>query len=127
MDGIDKPFTIELNGSPIANVGNNAEDRTQAKTGSEAAVFTLKNGLLQHEGWVLGRNRTENRSFLPKEVYWYKSDADDDKRVQPVAAHQEGDNIQLTFGGSSLMLNDDKVFADLSGDHTTEVVVKFQS
>ena len=115
MASLDSPFTIELNGSPIAHVGQNAEDKTQAKTGSEAAVFTLKDGQLQCGGWVLGRNKTENRSMLPKEVYWFKSGAYDDKRVQPVAAHQDGDSIQLKFGGASLMLEDDKIFTDLFG------------
>lgn len=115
MDRLDKPFTIELNGSPITNVGSNAEDKTQAKTGSEPAVFTLKDGFLQHSDWVLGRNLTENRSMLPKEVYWFKSGEDVDRRVQKVAAHQDGDTITLTFGGSSLMLEDDKIFTDLLG------------
>ncbi|KAJ8117662.1 hypothetical protein OPT61_g1195 [Boeremia exigua] len=115
MDGLNKSFTIELNGSPIANVGNNAEDKTQAKTGSEAAIFTLKNGMLQNGDWVLGRNLTENRSFMPKEVYWFKSGADNDKRVQPVVAHQDGDIIELKFGGSPLMLEDSKIFADMLG------------
>ena len=115
MDSLDTPFTIELNGSPIANVGSNAEDKTQAKCGSEAAVFTLKDGHLQHDGWVLGRNKTENRSMLPKEVYWFKAGDDVDKRVKPVAAHKDGDAIQLKFEGRSLMLEDDKIFADLLG------------
>jgi hypothetical protein len=115
MDSLDTPFTIELNGSPIANVGNNAEDKTQAKCGSEAAVFTLKDGHLQHGEWVLGRNKTENRSMLPKEVYWFRDGEDVDKRVKPVAAHKDGDAIQLKFGGSFLMLEDDKIFTDLLG------------
>lgn len=115
MDSLDSPFTIELNGSPIANVGNNAEDKTQAKIGSEAAIFTLKDGRLQYGDWILGRNKTENRSMLPKEVYWFKSGADDEKRVKPVAAHQDGDSIQLKFGGSSLMLEDGNIFTDLLG------------
>lgn len=119
MTSLESPFTIELNGSPIASVGHNAEDKTQAKVGSEAAVFTLKDGRLQYGGWVLGRNKTENRSMLPKEVYWFKSGADDDKRVQPVAAHQDGDSIQLKFGGASLMLEDDKIFTDLLGGRLT--------
>ncbi|KAF1359110.1 hypothetical protein EJ07DRAFT_178701 [Lizonia empirigonia] len=127
MDSLDSPFTIELNGSPIANVGNNAEDKTQAKIGSEAAIFTLKDGRLQYGNWILGRNKTENRSMLPKEVYWFKSGADDEKRVKPVAAHQDGDSIQLKFGGSSLMLEDGNIFTDLLGDDQTEVVVKLQS
>ena len=119
MASLDSRFTIELNGSPIANVGNNAEDKTQARTGSEAAVFTLRDGRLQNGDWVLGRNKTENRSMLPKEVYWFKSSTDDDKRVQPVAAHQDGDDIQLKFGGASLKLEDDSIFADLLGGRST--------
>ncbi|KAF2998589.1 hypothetical protein E8E13_006568 [Curvularia kusanoi] len=126
MDSLDKPFTIELNGSPIANVGSDATDKTQAKTGSEAAVFTLKDGFLQQGDWILGRNLTENRSMLPKEVYWFKSGSDNDKRVQPVAAHKDGDNVELKFKGCSLKLEDDNVFADLLGDADTQVVVKFQ-
>lgn len=115
MDSLDKPFTIELNGSPIANVGSNAADKTQAKTGSGAAVFTLEHGFLKQGDWVLGRNLTENRSMLPKEVYWFKSGSDNDKRVKPVAAHQDGDSVQLKFEGCSLMLENDQIFADLLG------------
>lgn len=118
MDSLDKPFTIELNGSPVTSVGSNAADKTQAKTGSEAAIFTLKNGFLQQGDWVMGRNLTENRSMLPKEVYWFKSSSDNDKRVKPVAAHQDGDNVQLKFEGSSLMLEDGNIFADLLGGKT---------
>ena len=125
MDSLEKPFTIELNGSPIAKIGNNAEDKTQAKTGSEAAVFMLKDGFLQQGDWVLGRNLTENRSMLPKEVYWFKSSSDNDKRVQPVAAHQDGDNVQLKFKGCSLKLEDDDIFADLLGGNITCIAQVF--
>lgn len=121
MDSLDSPFTIELNGSPIANVGSDAEDKTQARTGSEAAVFTLKDGRLQYGEWILGRNKTENRSMLPKEVCWFKSGVDDEKRVKPVAAHQDGDSIQLKFGGSSLMLDGDKILSDLLGGNSAYV------
>ncbi|KAJ4353057.1 hypothetical protein N0V95_003710 [Ascochyta clinopodiicola] len=115
MDSLDTPFTIELNGSPIANVGNSAEDKIQATTGSEAAIFTLQDGRLRQGDWFLGRNLTENRSMLPKEIYWFKSSADGEKRVSPVAAHRDGDSILLKFNGSSLMLDEDKIFADLLG------------
>ncbi|KZM26921.1 hypothetical protein ST47_g1931 [Ascochyta rabiei] len=127
MDSLDTPFIIELNGSPIASVGNSVEDRIQAKIGSEAAVFTLQDGRLRQGDWILGRNSTENRSMLPKEIYWFKSSADGEKKVSPVAAHQDGDSILLKFNGSSLMLDDDRIFADLLGDDQTKVVVKLQS
>jgi hypothetical protein len=115
MENLDSPFTIELDGSPITNTGSDATDKTQAKIGSEAAVFTLKDGRLQQGDWVLGRNKTENRSLLPKEVYWFKSSADDGQRIKPVAAHRDGEVIQLKFGGALLMLEDDRIFADLIG------------
>ncbi|XPS73273.1 hypothetical protein M3J09_005423 [Ascochyta lentis] len=127
MDSLDTPFTIELNGSPITNVGNSVEEKTQAKIGSEAAIFTLEDGRLRQGDWILGRNMTENRSMLPKEVYWFKSTAGSEKSVAPVVAHKDGDSIQLKFNGSSLMLEDDKIFADLLGDDQTQVVVKLQS
>ena len=122
MDSLDSPFTVELNGSPIVFVGNNADDKTQAKIGSEAVIFTLNGGRLQHGDWVLGRNKTENRSMLPKEVYWFKRGEDNDKRVKPITAHQDGDTIQLKFDGASLMLEDDKIFTDLLGGNLATAV-----
>lgn len=115
MDSLDTPFTIELNGSPIANIGNNAGDKTQAECGSEAAVFTLKDGRLQYGEWVLGRNKTENRSMLPKEVYWFKFGEDVDKKVKSVAAYKDGEDIQLKFEGYPLMLRENKIYTDLLG------------
>jgi hypothetical protein len=99
MDSLPSSFTIELNGSPVAKVGNDAEDRVQAKLGTEAAVFTLKNGRLECGDWVLGRNLTEDRSFLPKKVLWFKATEDNAKAVQPVTAHEDGDSFKLKFAG----------------------------
>jgi hypothetical protein len=100
MDNLPSSFTIELNGSPVAKIADDAEDRVQAKLGAEAAIFTLKDGRLQCGDWVLGRNLTENRSFLPKKVLWFKASGNTDKTVQPVTAHEDGDSFQLKFAGA---------------------------
>ncbi|KAL1800400.1 hypothetical protein ACET3X_000742 [Alternaria dauci] len=125
MDSLPAPFTIEINGSPIAKVDANAEDRTHAKTGTEAAVFELKDSRLQSNGHILGRSLVEDRSYLPKRVSWFK--ADTDMPVRPVTASQDGESYQLKFGSAPLMAEDGGVFADLIGDHPSTVVVKLQS
>jgi hypothetical protein len=95
MDSLPAPFTIEINGSPIAKVDANAEDRTPAKTGTEAAVFELKDSRLQCNGHILGRSLVEDRSYLPKQVWWFK--ADTDMPVHKVTASQDGESYQLKF------------------------------
>ena len=97
MDSLDSPFTIEINGHPIAKVGDDTEDRTQAKTGSEAAIFTLKDKHLQCGDLILGRSVTEDRSFLPKQVLWFKNSEENHKKVQPVTAQEKGESYQLKF------------------------------
>lgn len=97
MDSIPSQFTIEINGKPIAKVDDGAEDHTQAKLGQGAAVFTLKDSRLQSGDWIIGRNWTENRSFGPKKVSWYKGNAGNEEQVQPVTAKKEADTYQLIF------------------------------
>jgi hypothetical protein len=95
MDSLPSPFTIEIDGNPIAKVDGTAEDRTHAKIGKEAAVFELKNSRLQCDGWILARSKPEDRSFLPKRVMWFK--AESDAPVHTVTASQDGDSYQLKF------------------------------
>ena len=97
MDGLDASFTVEIHGAPIAKVGDDAEDRSQAETGSEAAVFTLSGGRLRSGDWILGRSTTENRSFLPKPVFWFKASGGSEGSVRAVTAHRDGDAYQLKF------------------------------
>ncbi|KAF2791176.1 hypothetical protein K505DRAFT_327055 [Melanomma pulvis-pyrius CBS 109.77] len=125
MDSLSSSFTIEVNGRPIANVGDGAEDPIQAKTGSEAAVFTLKDGRLQCGDWLLGRSVTEDRSFLPKQVLWFKSNKDSDRRVRPVTASENGGSYQLRFANARLIAEDGNIFADLQeGDEQSSVTLK---
>ena len=98
MDNLNASFTIEVDGKPIAKVGPDAEDRAQATTGSDAAVFTLKDGRLRSGEWVLARPLRENRSFAPKPVCWFKIPADSGElRVHPVTAHEDGESYDIKF------------------------------
>jgi hypothetical protein len=97
MDAIPSPFTIEINGKPVAKLAENAEEYSQAKVGNAAAVFNLKDKRLQCGEWVMGRDLTENRSFGPKKVSWYKASAENEGRVQPVTAKKEGGAYELVF------------------------------
>lgn len=98
MDTLSKSFTIELDGSPIAKVGPQAEDRSQATTGPDAAVFTLKDGRLQSGDWLLARPTVENRSFAPKPVLWFKPA--DDLSIHPVTAHKHGTSYKIKIAST---------------------------
>ncbi|KAF2271137.1 hypothetical protein CC78DRAFT_538812 [Lojkania enalia] len=126
MQSLDSSFIIEVDGKPIAKVSDNNEDRIQAKTGSEAALFTLKDGRLYSDDWILGRAMMEDRSLLPKPVLWFKSSADSQKLVQPVTAHQNGDSYQIKFADACLIAEDGNVFADLQGGEASTVTVQMK-
>jgi hypothetical protein len=106
MNTLSSSFIIEVNGTPIAyptKVGPDAEDRVQAMTGSNAAVFTLKDGRLQSGDWVLARATREDRSFLPKPVRWFKVGAEGEKLpVYPVTAHEEGGLYKIKFASMDI-------------------------
>lgn len=98
MDSLPSHFTIELNGSSIANIKPDAEDRAQAVTGPDAAVFTLNEGKLQCGDWLLARPSREDRSFLPKPVRWFKIGSEGDKLpVQPVTVEEDGNSYKIKF------------------------------
>jgi hypothetical protein len=97
MDSIPSPFAIEINGKTIARVDKNASDHTQAKLGQDVAIFSLKDNQLRCGGWIMGRDLTENRSYGPKKVSWYRESAENQDRVRPVTAKREGDAYQLIF------------------------------
>ncbi|KAF1978552.1 hypothetical protein BU23DRAFT_549974 [Bimuria novae-zelandiae CBS 107.79] len=126
MDTLSASFTIEVDGTPIAKVGFSAEDRAQATTGPDAAVFTLKDGRLQSGDWVLARPMREDRSFAPKPVRWFKVSTEGDKLpVRPVTADEDGDSYKIKFANAGLMVDDDgNVLADLQGGIESKVVVK---
>ncbi|KAH7400628.1 hypothetical protein DE146DRAFT_677384 [Phaeosphaeria sp. MPI-PUGE-AT-0046c] len=127
MDQIPNSFTIEIDGKPIAKVDKSAEDRTEVKLGDDAAIFTLKNSQLQCGEWIAGRDWTENRSYGPKKVSWYKANAENEKRVQPVNAKKNGETYELAFPNGKLMVDDNgTVLVDLIGDAQNKVTVVLQ-
>ncbi|KAF1918200.1 hypothetical protein BDU57DRAFT_555842 [Ampelomyces quisqualis] len=124
MDNVPFPFTIEIGGKPIAKADVSAQDHTQAELGQKPAVFTLANGRLQNGDWIMGRDVTENRSFLPKQVSWYKANAENERRVQSVTAKKEASHYQLIFTKGKLMADEDGlILVDLLGESNSEVKV----
>lgn len=100
MESLGFPFTIEIEGVPIAEVENNDQDLIQATLGANAAVFTLKESRLTCGDWYLARNKSEDRSLLPKQVLWFKATADSQGRAQPVTAKKNGEVYQISFAGT---------------------------
>jgi hypothetical protein len=101
MDSIPSPFTIEINGKPVAKFDADADDGTQVKLGKDAAVFSLKNSRLECGDWIMGRNLRENRSYGPKSVAWYKANPSNEKQVQLVTTRKEGEAYRLVFTSTS--------------------------
>ncbi|KAL6703507.1 hypothetical protein ACN47E_009605 [Coniothyrium glycines] len=126
MDSLDTPFSIEINGHPIAKFDADVEDRTPARTGTEPAIFTLKNKHLECGDYILARSITEDRTFLPKQVMWFKNTEENVKRVQAVTAHEKGETYQLKFTNAGLIERDGKVLAELGGDDHSQLVMKPQ-
>jgi hypothetical protein len=125
MESLSQPFTMQINGRPIAPVDPNADNVVQAQLGSEAATFELKNGRLISGDWVLGRNLTEDRSMGPKKVSWFKDGTEPATRLHPVTAYEEGGDHKLKFGGGSLVAEDGSVFVDLFGGKHPPTLVLF--
>ncbi|USP77424.1 hypothetical protein yc1106_04698 [Curvularia clavata] len=117
MDSLPAPFTVEIDGHPVAKPQADTQDRTHAKTGSEPAVFELKDKRLQSNGHVLARALAENRSLMPKMVFWFK--ADTATPIHDVVATKDGESYKLEFSGAGLMTQDDGVFADIMGSEST--------
>lgn len=99
MGSLLSPFTIEIDGTPVAKVEETTHRPIQATLGPDAAVFTLKDHRLVCGDWALARNKSEDRSLLPKQVLWFKLGPESDERAQPVSARKEGDEYQIRFAG----------------------------
>ncbi|CAG5184979.1 uncharacterized protein ALTATR162_LOCUS11177 [Alternaria atra] len=132
MDSLPRPFTIEIDGKPISKVNGPLDEDTfggqtckHAKTGSEPAVFELKECRLISDGLVLSRGMIEDRSLLPKRVLWFKADEHPDPHR--VIAHKNGNDYLLQMSGNSFMVNGDTVFSPLLPGQGGHVVVKMQS
>ncbi|KAF7157289.1 hypothetical protein CNMCM5623_001412 [Aspergillus felis] len=96
MADLPSSFIITLNGTPIAkNFESEEDERIHAGTdGNNPAVFTLNDGLLECDGWYLGRGLIEDRSMLPKPVFWHKKGAEVDvASIQKTAIEGYGEFV----------------------------------
>lgn len=98
MESLPKSFTITVDGQKVAPPVENGDDQIHATTGNDAAVFTLNDGHLHSNGWLLGRYVVEDRSLLPKRVCWFR--AGQDNVIQPVHTKEEEGSVVLKFGGT---------------------------
>lgn len=124
MDSLDFPFKIEIDGKAIAPAHGEEEAIVQAALGDNAAIFTLENNQLKSGDWILGRNKSEDRSLWPKKILWFKLGTDSAERAQPAVAIKDGNQYKIKFANASLMAEDDKVFVELMGDGQPNSVVK---
>ncbi|KAF2847526.1 hypothetical protein T440DRAFT_471041 [Plenodomus tracheiphilus IPT5] len=124
MDSLDFSFKIEIDGKAIAVINNEDQSPIQAALGDNAAIFTLKNNELKSGDWILARNKSEDRSLLPKQVFWFKSGTESADRAQPVSAKKDGSDYQIKFADASLLADDGKVFVELMGDGQPNSVIK---
>jgi len=114
MESLDFSFKIEVDGHAIAKADEGDQGPTQAVLGDNAAIFTLHNSILRSGDWILARNKTENRSLLPKKVLWFKSGTENEEYAQPVSAEPHGSSYQIKFSGASLVAENGGVFAETS-------------
>ncbi|KAF2756539.1 hypothetical protein EJ05DRAFT_539478 [Pseudovirgaria hyperparasitica] len=126
LDSISTPFTIQVNGAPIAAITDDAENETQVSVGPKPAVFTLHNGRLQSGKWLLGRSATEDRSLLPKKVLWFKPGVTNSAGILPVTAHQDEKSYLLKFSNGCLVEQNGKIFAALMGEYNSNCAVIIQ-
>lgn len=97
---IQGPFKILVNNQAVAPVSDNGEDQIQATLGPDAAIFTLMNGRLECNGWYLSRGLIEDRSLLPKRVFWFRKGVIDGDITHRVSAEANGGSYKLWISGS---------------------------
>ncbi|CAI6243067.1 unnamed protein product [Periconia digitata] len=117
MEKLETPFTIEIDGKPVAAVGENAEDGIHAQLGTEAAIFTLSSGQLISGDWILGRSLMEDRSMGPKKLCWFKSQPEAAQKLHAVSALEDDKSQKLQFGGGGMIAEGNGVFVDLLGEN----------
>ncbi|KAB8225725.1 hypothetical protein BDV33DRAFT_198135 [Aspergillus novoparasiticus] len=123
MANLPSSFIITLDGTPIAKNINPDEDQIHAETDhNNPAVFTFNNGLLESDGWYLGRLLIEDRSLLPKRVLWHKKRGEiGEDLIQKTSIEDQGGNLVLQNGGTVLTLIDGQVYGDLMQENPATV------
>lgn len=99
METIEGSFIIEVNNQPIKVAEKSGEPQIHASLGPNPAIFTLVDGRLESEGWILGRYLVEDRSLLPKRVFWFDMQHAKQDLIQKTLAVPDGDSYVLEFAG----------------------------
>ncbi|KAE8383718.1 hypothetical protein BDV26DRAFT_250674 [Aspergillus bertholletiae] len=111
-ESFDTAFIISIGDAFIRRADESSTESTfQATTGNrdDAAVFTLTDRVLRSGDWTLSRYTSEDRSLLPKPVYWFREEG----LAQEVSLEQEGESWLVESGGAPFVALDGKVFAQL--------------
>lgn len=102
---IPPSFTIILDDAFITNPPNdNDEARIQAQAdvnSGNAAIFSLNNGILESGDWYLGRFLVEDRSLLPKRVFWLKKEDTEANFVHRTEIEQLDGNVYGVKNGGT--------------------------
>lgn len=83
-------------------IDDSGADGQPAKVGMDnpSAIFTLKFGMLESDGWLLGRRTNEPKAMSRQAVVWIQADSDEKRNeVQPVSADEHEKGYMLRFGG----------------------------
>ncbi|KAF4993158.1 hypothetical protein FGRMN_6643 [Fusarium graminum] len=84
------------------------------------AVFELRQeygpGQLVSGPFALGRHQVEDRSLMPKPVFWVK--AEHVESLQPLEVKDRGNGNEILFqGGQGIILRDGKLFSPIMDDY----------
>ncbi|GAB1208208.1 hypothetical protein BDV32DRAFT_124283 [Aspergillus pseudonomiae] len=126
MANLPSSFIITLDGIPIAKNINPDEEQIHAEADhNNPAVFTFNDGLLESDGWYLGRFQIEDRSLLPKRVLWHKKGGDvREDLIQKTTIDNDGGELVLKNGGTVLTVINGQVYGDLMQENPATVGIK---
>lgn len=101
MENIEGKFTIQVDGQSIGEVEDIDEPQVQAslEQSRTPAIFTLSDGRLETGNWILGRGLIEDRSLLPKKMFWFSKQHSDLGLIHKTLAAPKGDSYELKFPG----------------------------
>ncbi|KAJ5741748.1 hypothetical protein N7533_011157 [Penicillium manginii] len=106
MESLKGQFTIQVDSQSVSMPENINESRVHASLGpTTPAVFTLVDGYLKSGGWILGRALLEDRSLLPKKIYWFDEQQSDLGSIQKTRAVPEETRAPL-IAPNGLLLAD---------------------
>ncbi|KAI9925536.1 hypothetical protein ASPWEDRAFT_41644 [Aspergillus wentii DTO 134E9] len=127
MSTLNKSFTLTIGGTPISKPFETNESRTYAIVGSvEPAVFTLNDGLLESGDFFLGRHLVEDRSLLPKPLFWFPKGGEDKEYIHRTEVEElEDDHLQVKNGGAHLFVDEGRIYANLLGDDIPSIRVNW--